>query len=439
MADLRTPSQETDTEQSLRRIQQFGFALVGLLAVIILGWGAQARIAGAIIAAGQVAVRSEPKPVQHLEGGIVARVHARNGMRVENGEALIRLDDTEIRANLEIITSRLISKLFNQARLEAERDGLDTLVIPVALVGRAHEEEIRQVWDGQQTLLKTRLESISGKRRQLEEQITQAESQIEGLEKQNAAKSRKASILADELEKLNGLRKKGLVNVARINALERESADLDAEVAQLAAEIARLKGKISETRLKILEVDENWRESVLSDLVDVRTEALSLTQQQTAELARLERVDIKAPQAGIVHDMATHVPGTVVRGGEPMMLIVPENEELVVRVQAEPSDIDQIYVGQPARVRFTAFDQNTTPEIPGTVVAIGADLSTDPDTRRSYYRVDVSVPVENRKALQDKDLKPGMPAEALIETGSRTALSYLLKPLSGKINSAFRD
>ena len=428
-----------DTERSLRRIQRFGLAVVGLLAIVVLGWGAQARIAGAIIAAGQVAVKSEPKPVQHLEGGIVAHVHAHNGMRVEMGQTLIELDDTEIRANIEIITSRLVSQSIAQARLEAERDRSETLVIPDRLADHADDTQVRQVFESQETLLKTRLENILGKRRQLEEQITQAESQIEGLEQQNEAKSRKAAILADELEKLQGLKKKGLVNAARVNALDRESADIDAEVASLAAEIARLKGKISETRLKILEVDESWRESVLSELVRVRTEAASLAQQQTAEMARLERVDIKAPQAGIVHDMKTHVPGTVVRGGEPMMLIVPENEELVVRVEVQPQDIDQLYIGQPARVRFTAFNLNTTPEIPGTVVAVGADLSTDPDTRQSFYRVDVAVPAEEREALNGQDLRPGMPAEALIETGSRTALSYLLKPLSGKINTAFRD
>ena len=358
---------------------------------------------------------------------------------VGKDEVLITLDETEIRANLEIITSRLVFQLFTQARLEAERKRTRTLKIPVALVGRAHEAEIRRTYESQKTLLETRLESILGKGRQLEEQIVQAESQIRGLEEQNAAKSRKAAILADELEKLGRLKRKGLVNASRVNTLERESADLDAEVAQLSAEIARLKGKISETRLKMLEVEESWREGVLSDLVQVRTEAASLAQQQAAETARLKRVEIRAPQAGIVHDLNIHVAGTVVRGGEPMMVIVPENEELVVRVEVEPRDIDQLYIGQPARVRFTAFNQNTTPEIPGTVAAVGADLSTDTDTGRSFYRVDISVPVEERKALHGQDLRPGMPAEALIETTSRTALSYLLKPLSGKINTAFRD
>ncbi len=439
MAEPNSFASGTDTERSMRRIQRFGFVLVGLLAVAVFGWGAQARIAGAVIAGGQVAVRSEPKPVQHLDGGIVRDVQVRNGMQVEKDETLLRLDDTEIRANLEIIDSRLVSQLFTQARLEAERDRSDILEIPVPLVGRAAEPEIRRTFDSQQTLLRTRLENVVGKRRQLEEQVIQAESQIAGLQQQTAAKSRKAAILADELDKLKGLKRKGLVKSGRVNTLDRESADLEAEVAQLVAEIARLKGKISETRLRMLEVDESWRESVLSELVTVRTEVASLTQQQTAELARLARVDVRAPQAGIVHDMNVHVPGTVVRGGEPMMLIVPENEELVVRVQVEPRDVDQLYVGQSARVRFTAFNQNTTPEIPGIVTAVGADLSTDTATQRSYYRVDISVPVEQRQALRGQDLRPGMPAEALIETGSRTALSYLLKPLSGKINNAFRD
>ena len=429
----------SETEQSMKRIQRFGVALVALLALAIFGWGAQARIAGAIIAAGQVAVLSDPKMIQHLDGGIVAAVNVRDGMRVEQGDTLLRLDDTEAKAKLEIITSKLNSLLFEQARLEAERDHVRLLEIPVPLVGRAHEPGLRRIHDAQQKLLATRLDGISGKRRQLEEQVIQSQSQIGGLVAQSAAKAKKAEILAEELGGLAGLTKKGLVQKSRVTALQRESADLDAEIAQLVGETARLKGKISEIELRIIEIDESWREKVLAELVDVRTEVTSLQQQQIAEHARLDRVDIRAPQAGVVHEMKVHSEGAVIGGGEAVMMIVPDNEELVVRARVAPQDVDQVAPGQDARVVFSAFSQDDVPEVWGKVISVGADLSADEVSGQSFYRVDISVPEQARAALNGHDLRPGMPADAYIQTSSRTALTYLLKPLSGQIDRAFRD
>ena len=428
-----------DTEKSLIRTQKLGFILVALLALAIFGWGAQARIAGAVIAVGQVSILSDAKPVQHLEGGIVASVDVRNGQRVGQGDLLLKLDDTEIRANLEIINSKLSSRLFDLARLDAERDRNEKLEIPASLVGRAHEPRIRRIYDGQQKLLTTRIDGILGKARQLQEQVTQVQSQIDGLEGQSAAKKKKAAILEDELAGLTSLKKKGLVQKGRLTTLQRESADLDAEIAQLNAETARLKGKISEIELKIIENDESWREKVLAELVDVRTEVSSLQQQQIAEEARLERSDIRAPQAGMVHELKVHVPGAVIGSGEPVMTIVPDDEELVVRAEVAPQDIEQIYVDQPTRVIFSAFSQDDVPELWGKVISVGADLSIDEATGISYYRVDISVSAEALEALDGQELRPGMPAEAHIQTTSRTALTYLLKPLSGHIDRAFRD
>jgi HlyD family secretion protein len=428
-----------ETEQSLRKIKRFGMVLVAMLALAVFGWGAQARIAGAVIAAGQVAILSDPKVVQHLDGGIVAAIYVRDGNRVKEGDPLIRLDDTEIKARLEIITSKLHSMLFEQARLEAERDRVNTLEIPVALVGRAHEPELRRIYDAQQKLLTTRHDGITGKRRQLEEQVIQLQSQIDGLVAQHAAKSKKATILKEELDGLSGLNKKGLVQKSRLTGLQRESADLDAEIAQLEAETARLKGKISETELRIIEIDESWREKVLAELVDVRTEVTSLKQEQIAELARLHRVDVRAPQAGLVHEMTVHAEGAVIGGGQPVLTIVPDDEELVVRVRVAPQDIDQVSPGQEARVVFSAFSQDDLPEIWGKVISVGADLSTDEVSGQSFYRADVSVPPDGIVTLEGQALKPGMPADAFIQTRSRTALNYLLKPLSGHIDRAFRD
>ena len=429
----------TETQRSLRRTQIVGSALVAALFLAVFGWGAQAEIAGAIIARAIVAVKSNAKEVQHLDGGIVKRLYVENGDRVSAGSVLIELDDTQARAAYQIVASQFYEMLAEQARLEAERERRPQLIVPAALSDKADDPEIARILNSQSRLLASRIGGITSKKQQLGEQVTQLQNQIEGMQGQYIATSKKSEILGNEVTDLQTLLKMGLVLKSRLLALEREAADVNGEAAQLKSEIARLRGMIIEIDLKILQVDEDWLTVTLDSLTDVRSRVASLQEQVLASRARLDRIAIRAPQSGIVHELAVHTEGGVLAPGRPAMLIIPEDEELVIRANVRPEDIDKVSVGQTARVHIAAFSQRTTPEIFGTVVVIGADLSVDEATRLPYYLVDVAIPPHELQKLGGRLLKPGMPAEAFIHTERRTALSYFLKPLSEQIARAFRD
>ena len=429
----------SEVQHSIKRTEMAGFGLVALLALGVFGWGAQAQIAGAVIARGQVSVKSNAKAVQHLEGGIVQRLFVNNGDHVEAGDLVIRLDDTDARANLSILETQLTELLVEQERLDAEREERDKLYVPQFLVDRIEEPAVQRVLRSQIKLLRTRLDAVAGLKQQLREQIAQLNNQIEGLQAQRQAKAQKAEILAGELKDLEGLQARGLVPKRRILDLSREQADLAGDAAQLAADVARLKGRITEIELKIIQVDEERRAEILKEMTAARTQIGRLQEQVTAARTRLNRIEIRAPQSGIVHELDVHTEGGVLGAGQPAMMIIPDNDELVVRAQVRPEDIDQIALGQTARIQFSAFSQRNTPDILGSVTTIGADLSIDETTRLPFYLVDIEVPPAELDKLEGRALKPGMPAQAFIRTNDRTALTYVLKPLSEQIGRAFRD
>lgn len=425
--------------RSLRSNQWIGAGIVCLLVLGIGGWAIATEIAGAVIASGQVAVRSNAKKVQHLEGGIVRELNVRNGDRVAAGELLARLDDTEIRATLAIIETQYVENLLLKARLAAERDKATDLDLPAELELFADRPDLSLILASERRLLASRLEGLSGKQAQLKEQVAQNDRQIEGLEAQLAASRKGSKIAGGELEILRGLEEKGLVQKRRLLALERELTGLEGESGRLVAEIARLKGEIGEIELRIIQIEDDWRSEILARLAEVRTRIGSLRQQRLATAAKLHRLDIVAPQAGFVHELSVHSIGGVIGAGEPLMLIVPEGEAMVIRAQVRPQDIDSVSVALPARIRLTAFNQRTTPELNGEVLTVGADLSIDPVTKAGYFLVDVSIPPYDRSDLGGEELRPGMPAEVFIQTGSRTALSYLVNPLTDQIGRMWRE
>ncbi len=290
--------------QSLKRTQWVGFAIVGLLVLGIGGWAVATEIAGAVIAPGQISVRSNAKKVQHLEGGIIRQLNVSNGARVAAGDLLARLDETEIRASLEIIDSQYVEYLILKARLEAERDKIAELTLPHEMEVFSERADLVSILTSERQLLTSRLEGLTGKQNQLKEQIAQNETQIEGLRAQLTAGDKAALITADELKSLRGLEEKGLIQKSRLLALERELARLEGERGRLVAEIARLKGQSSEIGLRIYQIEDDWRAEVLARLAEARTKLASLRQQRLAAAARLERLDIIAPLNGFVHEFS---------------------------------------------------------------------------------------------------------------------------------------
>lgn len=428
-----------DLRRAMRRQTRFGLAVVVLLFGGFGVWAATTSLSGAVIAAGQVVVESSVKKVQHPTGGIVGDIRVRDGDRVQTGDLVIRLDETVTRASLSMVSKQLDQFEARQARLVAERDGLRTVKFPDGLTARQDSPDVADVIAGERSLFEARRTAIDGQRAQLTERITQLRDEIRGLEAQAAAKRKQTALINQELEGVDRLYKQNLVPITRLTSLQREASRLDGEEGQLVASIAASKGKIAETELQIIQLVQDLKREVASDLRDSQSKIGELVERKVAAEDQLKRVDIRAPQNGFVHQLAVHTIGGVINAGEPIMLIVPQADSLVVEARLAPHDIDQVHPGQQVTLRFSAFSQRTTPEIFGTVSRVSADLTREAQSNTAYYTVRITIPDEELKKLEGKALIPGMPVEAFIQTGSRTALSYLIKPFGDQVARAFRE
>ncbi|OLB71669.1 MAG: hemolysin secretion protein D [Alphaproteobacteria bacterium 13_2_20CM_2_64_7] len=404
------------TRRSMRRHLLVAVVVVSILIVGVGGWGATAVISGAVVASGSLVVDSNVKKVQHLTGGIVGELRVRDGDRVRAADIVVRLDETVTRANLAIVTKGLGELMARKARLEGERDGLDAIIFPAHLLAGAADPDSAAAMDSERKLFNLRKTARSGQKAQLKERIAQLQEEITGLTAQQNSKAKEITLIERELAGVRELWKKNLVQLTRLTALEREATRLDGERGQLIAAAAQAKGKIAETALQILQID-----------------------QDIAAEDQLKRIDIRSPQDGTVFQLAVHTVGGVITAGDPIMLIVPEADNLSVEVKVNPQDIDQVQLNQKAILRFSAFNIRTTPEIEGVVTRISADTSTDQRTGQSYYTIRIAMAADQVERLGDVKLLPGMPVEAFVQTGDRTMFSYLVKPLHDQFVRAFRE
>ncbi|MBN9670693.1 HlyD family type I secretion periplasmic adaptor subunit [Roseibium aggregatum] len=429
---------ENEADETLRRTVRNHLLFSLVLAIFVVagigGWAALTEISGAVVSSGTVVVESSTKQVQHREGGIVREIRVKNGDVVKAGDLLISLDDTVTRANLAVITKQLRELTAQEYRLEAERDDVRAIQWP--------QERAAQLGDierGQQMLLEARQNSKDGRKNQLEEQIRQYNQQTLGLEAQVTAKVSEISLIKEELSDLDNLLDKQLVSKSRVTALKRERARLEGEYGDLIAQIARTREAISERRIQILQIEETYRAEVLENLQDVRSRIAQLEEQQIAAEDELTRVDILAPRNGYVHQLSVHTIGGVIAPGETVMQVVPKEDKLIVETQVRPVDIDQMAPGQTARVRFPSFDQRTTPELNAELLTVSADLTKDERTGTSFYVARLSIDDQEFAKLGDKELVPGMPVETFMQTGDRTVLSYLMKPIVDQVAHAMRE
>jgi HlyD family secretion protein len=429
----------TDAQASIRQHIILGCAVVAFIAIGLGGWASTAQIAGALIAQGSLVVDSNVKKVQHPTGGVVGEVRVHDGDHVKAGDILIRLDETVTRANLAIVTKGLTELYARKARLGAERDGVDAVAVPRELAGRANNEDVQEALASERKLFELRRTARVGQKDQLRQRIKQLQEQIVGLTAQQDAKTKEMALIEKELGGVRELYAKNLVQINRLTSLEREEARLQGERGQLLAGAAEAKGKISETELQILNVDQEFTSDVAKELRETDSKIGEYVERKVTAEDQLKRTDIRAPQDGAVFQSTANTVGGVITAGDSIMLIVPETDNLLVEAKVEPRDIEQVQLGQPVVLRFSAFSQRTTPEINGTVVRIGADTSTDQRTGQSYYLVRISMTADEIKRLGDVKLTPGMPVEAFIQTGERTMISYLVKPLRDQLNRAFRE
>ena len=425
--------------RSIRLHLAIGLAVVVILAGGLGGFSATQQFSGALIAPGQIVVESNVKKVQHPTGGVVGEVRARDGDRVKAGDIVVRLDDTVTKANLAIVTKNLDAALARAARLEAEQRGFDKIKFPPQLLARADVPDAAAVMASETKLFEVRVNGRVGQKAQLRERITQLNDEIAGLTAQEKAKDQESALVDKELAGVRQLYEQRLVQLSRLTTLERDAARLNGERAQYIAAMAQAKGKITETELQIIQVDKDMVSEVSKDLRETNDKIGELIERKVTAEDQLRRVDIRAPQDGIVEQSNVHTVGGVITAGDTLMLIVPQTDDLQVEAKVNPQDIDKLQVGQQTLLRLSAFNQRTTPELNGVVSRVSPDVNTDQRTGQSYYTIRVSMPPEEIARLGEVKLIPGMPVEAFVQTGERTLLSYLMKPLSDQLMRAFRE
>ena len=441
LSSAGTPASTIDpTRSAVRRQARLTALIITALVGGVGGWAAFTEIGGAVISSGQLVVESDVKKVQHPVGGVVGELRVREGDHVKAGDILVRLDETQPRANLDIVLRALDALAARRTREEAERDGDVALNFPSDLQARAASDNaVARLIDSETRLFMARSRARQGQKAQLRERIAQLHQEIAGTDEQIAAKTREIAAVNLELKGIRELWQKNLVQLSRLTGLEREAARLDGDRGKLLASIAQSKGKINEVELQIIQVDQDMRNEVSKDLTDIRSKWQEYEEKQTAALDQLRRTDLRAPQDGIVHQMTVHTVGGLVTASEPAMLIVPEMDELAVEVRIQPKDIDHVHVDQPAVLRFSAFNQRTTPEISGVVDRVAADVTQDQKTGQNFYNARIRVSEAERARLGTIRLVPGMPVDAFLKTGEHTVLSYLIKPVTEQIAKAWRE
>ena len=422
-----------------------GWILAGLVVVLLafggLGaWATLAQLSGAVIAPGFITVQSNRKTVQHLEGGIVTALLVRDGDAVEAGQLLIQLDRTRAQASVAILEGELDLLRSREARLRAERDGGPEIAFPPELVARARKDaNVADLVRGQQLLFEARRASLDGESELLAQRVGQYEDEIAGLGQQSLSKDRQIEIVEDELEGLHALYERGFESRRRINELERLAEQLRGELGAHTTATARAENAIAEANLRIVQLRKEFREQVVKELDEVQARIFDVSERRIAAADRMTRLQIRAPMSGIVVGMRAHTVGGVIGPGEPLLDIVPAGDELVIEARMRPEDIDKVRVGQTAVVRLSAFDRRTTPELEGTVIAASADRMVDETTGAAFFLVRSRLSEGELDKLDGLQLVPGMPAETFVQTGSRTVLSYLLKPLSDGVARALRE
>lgn len=433
-----TSDQTPELKTGLRWPAMLGiFSATALLASAFL-WAHFTQISGAVIAQGTIEVEGKPKSVQHLDGGIAESIYVSDGQFVEQGEILLHLDGSLLSANLLIYATRLSEAMATRDRLIAEQADASEITFRLddPLIADI-DTEVHIV--GQTKIFEARRSLEVGRKEQLTEKGLQFLNQIDGVNGLIFAKKQQYDLLDQERASMEKLSEKGLARAAPILALQRQQAELLGQNSEHRSELARIQNSIRDTELELLQGERQIKEEVVTLLREVTTQIQELRQQILSTQKQLERVSIRAPKSGRVHEMQITTIGGVVAPGATILQIIPRDEGLGFRTRVDPASVDQVYVGQVAKLRFPAFSQRTTPELIGRVIDVSPTSVTDEITGQSFYWVRVSASDQEMARLAGLELVPGMPVEAYLKTTDRTVLSYLTKPMADQLNQAFRE
>lgn len=432
---------ETKERWSGRGLLIVGFFFVALLFGGFGGWAAMARIDGAVVASGQLQVDQNRQEVAHRDGGIVESLNTREGAIVRAGEVMLTLSANELRNEISIADGQYFELLARKARLEADRDGADALTVSDELSSEIDTNPVAaKALETQRALFAARRLTEAREVEQLEKRQTQIAAQITGLEAQAEAIEEQKVLAEADLDDQTTLRERGLTQQSRVTQLRREVIGLSGEMSRLAASLAQARAQSTEVDLAILKLRTDRSEAAINELQDIENSLSRLREQRAALTARASRLEIRAPVDGTVYGLSVFGPEAVISPAEPVLYIVPADSPLVITAQISPIHVDQVYPGQPVRLRFTTFDQRRTPELIGSLIAVSADAFRDEATGAQYYRAEINLPEEQRARLPEgTTLLPGMPVEAFMSRGERTPLAYLVKPLADYFNRAFRE
>lgn len=418
--------------------------LLGLLALALLVggfgiWSVSARISGAVVAPGRIEVDQNRQAVQHRDGGIVAEIAVQEGDSVAKGDLLFRLDGEELQSELAIVEGQLFELVARAGRLRAEQSGAPDITFDPMLLA-AGSAQVAALMDAERDLFIARRETRAREIEQLEERKAQITAQIDGIDAQSIALGTQITLLNGEIETQRALADRGLAQTGPLLALERQRAALSGEQGDLSAARAGAAGRITEIDIEILRLDTALREEALAELRELGYRTLELRERRHALATQIERLDIRAPVSGIVYGLAIHGRASVVRPAEPLLYIIPQDRPLIIAARVPLIHVDQIHVGQEVLLRFSAFDQRSTPELSGTVAHVSADAFTDDTAGQSYYRAQIELSeAEQARLPAGLALIPGMPVEAFLRTQPRSPITYLTKPMADYFAKAFRE
>ncbi len=417
-------------------IRAIGMAvLLGTIGVMGT-WSYLAPIDSAASASGFVTVKSHSKTVQHLDGGIVKELIAKDGDIVSEGDILLTLDGSEIKAQLEILRGQQITFAAQVARLTAERDRLGQVIYPKE-VQNLSDARVVEAQQSENQIFTARKNAHEGEVSVLNQRINQLNSRIQGLQGQKTSKQELKASYTEEAKDLRELLAEGFADKQRLRDLERSLSASTGEIASLSSEIASSEMQIGETRLQILQIQKQFQEEVANKLSEVQAQLYDINQRLTATVDKVNRIQIKAPSAGRVMGLSIHNVGGVITPGRPILDIVPQGEELIIDARVSPMDIDRVHVGLVAEVRFSAFKQALTPKMMGKLTILSADKLIDERTGAPYYSAKIELTPDSYVKLGNMELLPGMPADVLINTGERTVFEYLMQPITNAFARAF--
>lgn len=422
-----------------RLIALAGYTLIGLTFGVAGVWAAVAKLDKAVIASGFVATEMNHKTVQHFEGGIVRDILVKEGDQVTEGQVLFRLQKVQAQANDELVRNQLDSALALEARLIAERDHAKEISWPADFAGRLEEPTLSHIVADQVHQFKQRRGSLEGQTSVLESRIEQLQTEIKGVGIEKDSTERQSGYINKELVNLRELAAKQMVPTARVFAMERERTRLEGVVGRAVADIAKAEGSIGEMKIQIQQLQQKFQEDVAANLLEVRQKVADARDRVSVSQDVLKRIEITSPRAGTIQNLKVFTIGQVLRPGEALLDIAPDNDPLVVQAQFATTDIDNVYTGMEAEIRFPAFHSRTIPVMLGKIESISHDRMIDEVTRQYYFLGVISlnradIPEEYRRRV-----RPGMPAEVIVSAGERTVLSYLISPLTGALRKTFRE